>query len=90
MTTEHEPEVMWDELVASTSFREIFRHERGGETRIHKLRVVAKGAELWRVTEIPGEPVRSIKECDLTDPDEALEFLEEVQRTLKAGGWREV
>ena len=42
------------------------------------------------MTELPGEPVRSIKECDLTDPDEAMDFLEEVQRTLKAGGWREV
>jgi hypothetical protein len=39
--------------------------------------------------EAPGEPAQSIKECDLADPGEALDFLEEVQRTLKAGGWRE-
>ena len=67
---------------------EVLRCTRGDETRIYSLRVVTNGAELWRVTEIPGEETRSVKECDFHDPEEASEFLDEVRRTLIAGGWQ--
>jgi hypothetical protein len=50
---------------------------------------VPKGAELWRVTELPGEPSRSVRETVFTGAEAAAEFLEEVRRTLKAGGWQE-
>ena len=79
----------WDELVRSTDFHELLRCTRGAETRIYSLRVVSDGAELWRVTEAPGETNRLVKESHFNGPDEAGRFLEEVRRTLKAGGWRE-
>jgi hypothetical protein len=49
--------------------------------------VVPGGAELWRVTEYPGEPQRSIKEADVTSIDETLDLLEEIGRALTAAGW---
>ena len=68
---------------------EVLRCTRGDETRIYRLRAVAGGAELWRITECPGETTRSVKESDFADPDTTSKFLEEVRRTLRAGGWQE-
>ena len=68
---------------------EVLRCTRGDETRIYHLRVVSDGVELWRVIESPGESPRSVKESHFTDPDTTSQFLEEVRRTLKAGGWQE-
>lgn len=73
-----------------SEFRELLHYERGLETRTYNVRVVAEGAELWAVTEAPGKPSRSVKEGLFTNADEALEFLDEVRRTLVAGGWREI
>jgi hypothetical protein len=70
-------------------FHEVLRVTRGLETRIYKLLPVPHGAELWRVIEIPGEPSRSVKETQFKDAEAAAEFLDEVRRTLKAGGWQE-
>ncbi len=67
---------------------EVLRCTRGGETRIYRLRAVSEGAELWRTTELPGAEPQSVKECDLKGSEEASQFLEEVRRTLVAGGWR--
>jgi hypothetical protein len=78
-----------NERHGSTNLRELFRYKRGDDTRIYSLRVVPTGAELWRVTESPGEPPASLKECDLKNTDEAIQFLEEVKRSLIAGGWKE-
>ncbi len=78
-----------DELVASIPLCEVLRCERGDETRIYNLRGVSGGAELWRVTEIPGEQASAVKECGFKTPEEAAEFLDEVRRTLRAGGWQE-
>jgi len=50
---------------------------------------VSGGAELWRMTESPGEQTRSVKESDFKDPETTSQFLDEVRRTLKAGGWQE-
>jgi len=69
--------------------REVLRVARGDETRIYTILVSPGKTELWRFIEAPGQPEQSIKECDLSNADEAWKFLEEVQRTLKAGGWRE-
>ena len=67
---------------------EVLRCTRGDETRIYSLRVVAEGAELWRVTEAPGEEPHSVKECGFHSPEEASAFLDEVRRALIAGGWQ--
>jgi hypothetical protein len=69
---------------------EIFRYRRREEVRIYSLRVVAGGTELWRVTVRPGQPDAEIKEEGFTSQDAALQYFEEVERALIAGGWREV
>jgi hypothetical protein len=70
-------------------FREVLRVTRKDETRIYRILVGSDNTELWRFIEAPGQPTQSIKECDLPNADAAWKFLDEVQRTLKAGGWRE-
>ena len=70
-------------------WHEVLRCTRGDETRTYRLRVVSGGAELWRMTESPGEQTRSVKESDFKDPETTSQFLDEVRRTLKAGGWQE-
>jgi hypothetical protein len=76
----NQPEGQWHEVLRCT---------RGDETRIYHLRVVSDGVELWRVIEAPGESPRSAKESHFTDPETTSQFLEEVRRALKAGGWQE-
>ena len=56
--------------------------------RIYNLHVVAGGVELWRVTETADQPATSVKETDFSGVEAAADFLEEVERTLMAGGWR--
>ena len=58
--------------------------------RIYSLRSASGGAELWRVTEIPGEPASAVMECLLQTPEETADFMDEVRRTLRAGGWEEI
>ena len=70
-------------------FHEVLRVTRGLETRIYSLRRSPGGAELWRVTEVPGEPSRSVMETRFEQAEAAADFLDEVRRTLKAGGWQE-
>jgi hypothetical protein len=89
MTDDDKPALRRDELIASGNLHEVLRCTRGDETRIYGLRVVPHGAELWRITESPGEAPRSVKESDFSDPEQTSQFLEEVRRTLKAGGWQE-
>jgi hypothetical protein len=86
---EDKPVVEWDELVPSTDFHDVGEFTRGDETRVYRLRVVPDGAELWRITEAPGERSKSIKETFLRTSEEAGAFLEEMQRALTAGGWRQ-
>ena len=82
------PEIRWDELTPSTDFHDVGHYSRGDETRVYRLRVLAEGAELWRITEAPGEPAVSIRETHFKTSEEAGAFLEEMQRALTAGGWR--
>ena len=70
-------------------FHEVLRVTRGLEIRIYSFRASPGGAELWRVTEIPGEPSRSVMETQFEQAEAAADFLDEVRRTLKAGGWQE-
>ena len=72
------------------ALKELIRYERGFETRIYQLRVAPRGAELWRVTENPGEPSKSIKEADVASLEETLDLLEEIGRSLLAAGWSQV
>jgi hypothetical protein len=89
MARENEkPEVMEGELIAAPEFRPLLRYGRGDEIRTYNVRVVPGGAELWAVTEAFGRVPRVLKEGLFTNTDEALEFLEEVHRTLMVGGWR--
>jgi hypothetical protein len=69
---------------------EIFRYCRGDDVRIYTLHVVAGGTELWRVTVRPGQPDSAIKEEDFKSADVAARYFQEIERTLTAGGWREV
>jgi hypothetical protein len=71
-----------------TPAHEVLRCTRGDETRIYSLRVVSDGAELWRTTECPGEEAHLVKECLFKHSEEASQFLEEMRRTLIAGGWQ--
>ena len=72
------------------ALRELIRYERGFETRVYQLRGAPGGAELWRVTEHPGEPPKSIKEADVASLEETLELLEEIGRSLLTAGWSQV
>jgi non-specific serine/threonine protein kinase len=78
------------EVIAAPEFRQLLQYERGNDTRTYSVRVVPEGAELWAVTEAPGKVPRSVKEGLFTSADQALDFLDEVRRTLVAGGWREL
>lgn len=82
--------VEWDRLHQSRDFRELFRYQRGDELRIYQLRVIPGSAELWRMTETAGQPAAPLKEDDFTSPGDVMQTLEELQRRLKAGGWREL
>jgi hypothetical protein len=73
--------------VAPTELKVLFRCERHDEIRVYGLRVVSPGLELWRVTETAGVQAGSVKEADLTSTDEAVQLLEEIRRSLRAGGW---
>jgi hypothetical protein len=89
LATHDDPADASDErLEASSAFHQLLRCTRGDETRIYHLRVVEAGAELWRIDQRRGETLRSVKECHLHGPEEASAFLEEIRRTLTAGGWR--
>jgi hypothetical protein len=74
--------------LAEHTIHEAFRYRRGDALRIYNLHVVAGGVELWRVTETPDRPLETVKETDFRGPEAAARFLEEVERTLTAGGWR--
>ena len=67
---------------------ELFRYTRGLDVRTYVLRVGPGATELWRLTAAPGQPSQSTMETSLAGADEAAAFIEEVQRTLTAGGWR--
>jgi hypothetical protein len=84
------PDVKVGEVIAVPEFKPLLRYRRGDETRVYNVRVVADGAELWAVTEALGKVPRSMKEGLFTSAAEALEFLDEVRRTLLVGGWREI
>ena len=70
-------------------FHEVLSCHRSTETRTYNLLVVPGGAELWRVTESAAGTIQSIKEGDFKSSEEVSTFLEELRRTLIAGGWRE-
>jgi hypothetical protein len=90
MANGEKPEVKEGELIAASDFLPIVRYERGDEIRTYNVLVVENGAELWAVTEAFNKVPRTVKEGLFTKAGEALEFLEEVNRTLLAVGWRKV
>jgi hypothetical protein len=83
------PEIEWDELPNSTDSHELLRCTRRNETRTYSLREVGGGAELWRITEAPGADAQSVKEGHFKDSEQVLQFLEELRRSLIAGGWQQ-
>ena len=78
-----------DDLEDSEEFVEIMRCVRGDEARSYRLRAVAGGAELWRVTESDLGGLHTIKESDFHSSEQAAGFLEELRRSLIAGGWQQ-
>jgi hypothetical protein len=82
-----DPKPEWDSLIESTDFLHVATFTRGSQTRTYRLRRLSKGAELWRLTESADKPAESIRECHFNDTQEATAFLQEVERTLRAGGW---
>ena len=68
---------------------EILTCIRRGETRVYRLRVAPGGAELWRTSESHGKGIQSVKESDFQSSEQVTGFLEELRRSLIAGGWRE-
>jgi hypothetical protein len=80
-----------DQVLASTNFREVFRCRKATQVRVYGLRLISSGgAELWRITQTPGEPTASVKEADLKSTDEAIETFHEIGTCLKAAGWQEI
>jgi hypothetical protein len=69
---------------------EVFRFCRGGDVRSYRLRVVCGGVELWRFTVRSGTPEISIMEEHFNSADVAVQYFGEIERTLRAGGWRPV
>jgi hypothetical protein len=70
-------------------FHEVIRCVRRDEVRSYRMRAIGSGAELWRVTESEAAGVQAVKESDFKSSEEAAAFLEELRRSLIAGGWRE-
>ena len=68
---------------------EILSCVRQQEMRTYRLRVVHGGAELWRTTESRLTGVHSVKESDFQSSEQVTGFLEDLRRSLIAGGWRE-
>ena len=84
------PHIEWDELHASTDFRELFRYKKGGKVQVYNLRVLPdNSAEVWIVSEYRGNPAGSEKAGAFTKPDEAMKFLLRGEKKLKAEGWVE-
>ncbi len=74
--------------MTDSGIHEAFRYSRADEVRIYRFHVVPGGTELWRITQKAGQPAGSVMETSFTGSQEAAQFLEEVTRTLTAGGWR--
>jgi hypothetical protein len=79
---------MAERAIKPDIFHDLFSCQRGDETRTYSIRVVPGGAELWRVSESPAAGIQSIKEGDFKSSEEVAKFLEELRRTLTAGGWQ--
>ena len=68
--------------------RELFRYEKNGTIRIYSLRVADEGAELWVVSLKRGKMSDAKKKVTPINPEDETIFLEDVERTLRIGGWR--
>lgn len=84
------PDVKWDQLYASTDFRELFRYRKEERTRTYQLRMLDNGdAELW-VNSEGGREAKSRRLMTVTNPEEAVPVLESIEQELRAGGWSQV
>jgi hypothetical protein len=68
---------------------EVLHCVRKEVTRTYRLRAVAGGAELWRATESDLGGIQWVKESDFQSSEQVTAFLEELRRSLLAGGWQE-
>lgn len=85
---EPDPYVAWNEPHTSTDVRELFRYRKASRTRVYNLRIISEAeAELWVVSE---EGHRSRKLVTFDNPDDAVPFIQDVERELREGGWREI
>ena len=76
-----------DDLQSSPDFHEVLRCARGEETRTYGLLVIPGGVQLWRISE-SATGVETVKESDLGSSEQAAALLEELRRSLIAGGWQ--
>jgi hypothetical protein len=85
------PHVEWDELYASTDFRELFRYKRGRDLVIYHLRPRPNGtAALWVTDNMVDRSVRSTLDATFNTPEDAILALEARQEALTRGGWKKL
>jgi hypothetical protein len=77
------PRIEWDQLYASTAFRELLSYRKAGRIRTCNLRVMSESeAELWVVSE--GQRTRmSRKLVTFANPDDVQPFLESIEQELR-------
>src|SRR5262245_46711163 len=87
------PSARFDELIASTDFRELFRYQRGDTVQIYNLRPLSNGkAELWIVTSTAGKSTGpgSVLGATLKTVDEAIKYLDTKEQELRKDGWKKL
>jgi hypothetical protein len=90
VSKEPNPSVRWDALIASTDVRERFRYKKHGRMRTYSLRVSDDGAELWVSAGKPGAMLNWRRMARFDEPGEAVAYLDDVEKTLRLGGWTDV
>lgn len=84
------PAAQWNELYASTDFREQFRYKKGTRTRTYNVTPTSEGrAGLWVLSTERGKILNSRKLMSFSDRDDVLPVLQDIQRELRKGGWSE-
>jgi hypothetical protein len=83
-------EIEWDDLYASTAFKDLVRYRRGDATMAIKLRVIDEGkrAEIWVQThQEPDSTPLTLERESFYDPEAAIIFVDEYKARLEAKGW---
>ena len=88
---ESKPDIEWDELHASTDFKELGRYLKGSRVDVYSLRPVAeRRAEVWVVENVPDRPPTPRLEATFSALDELAAFLDQRDRQMTKDGWRKL